>query len=102
MAYVKLSDIDFAKPEHRTICEELYKDIHSVEAQLLADEALAESLKSSIGQATAEGVTSHFISFNRRILLGLKIAFWYYTGKVSNHVIAEIDEENEIDIFNPR
>jgi hypothetical protein len=101
MSYVKLSDLEFAKPEHRAVCEELYRDIQSVEAKLASDELLAESIRDAAGNVVAESITSHFVMFNKRVLMGLKIAFWYYTGKAPAQVVGDMNEEDEVDIFNP-
>ena len=103
MAYTRMSDIKFLKLEHREICIELYRDIMYIEAQLVADEASIEILRSSVGDAIANLIASNTIAFNKKLLTGLKIAFWYYTGKSASHIIDDlhIDDEQKIDIFNP-
>ena len=97
--YVKLSDIKFAKPEHKTTCETLYKDILNVENQLINDEEMLEYFKSVLGDKIANFVGSPTVAINKRILMALKLSFWYYSGgKLTAHVVGE---EPEFNIFDP-
>lgn len=101
-AYVKFDDLPFVKPEHRTICEQLYKDISAVEDQLVTDEGFAEHLSSILGAQAANELVSPTLGLNKRVLLALKIAFWYYSGKSPHNVVdGPRDDELDIDIFNP-
>lgn len=101
-AYVKFDDLPFVKPEHRTICEQLYRDISTVEDQLLTDEEFAEHLSSLIGAQAANEMVSPTLGLNKRVLLALKIVFWYYSGKSPSNVVdGPRDEQQNIDIFNP-
>lgn len=96
--YIKLSDIEYAKPEHKTICEALYKDILAEESQLVSDEEMLEYFKSVMGDRVGGFIGSPTVTLNRKILLALKMTFWYYSGKSPANVVGE---EPEVDIFNP-
>lgn len=101
-AYVRFSDIPFVKPEHKTLCEQLYKDISAAEDHMIDNEAFAERLAILLGPKVAEELASSTIGLNKRVITALKIAFWYYSGKSPHNVVgAPRDEELETDIFNP-
>jgi hypothetical protein len=101
MPYKKLSQLEFLNKKHRTICETLLFDIQRLESQLVYDDEMIEFLKSTVGVNTAE-VSANYVSLNRRILTGLKLTFWYYTGADPGKVILDtIPDKDTIDIFNP-
>ena len=96
--YVRLSDIEFAKPEHKTTCETLYKDILNIENRLVNDEAMFEYFKSVLGENVSNVVVGPSIIMQKKMLTALKYAFWYYTNKSPSHVVGC---EPTMDIFNP-
>lgn len=101
-AYVKFDDLPFVKPEHRTICEQLYRDISVVEDQLITDEVFAEHLGSILGAKAAADLVSPSLGLNKRVLLALKIAFWFYSGKSPHNVVGGPKSDDlDVDIFKP-
>lgn len=71
-----------------------------MEKQLVANEELLESLIRSIGEKQANFIAGILVLRDKKLIAGLKIAFYYYTGMSSDRVIADLDAEEEIDIFN--
>jgi hypothetical protein len=98
MSYVRLSDIEFATPEHRAACETLYKDILALEFQILNDEEMLEYFKSVMGDKVGNVIAGPTVMINKRILTAMKLTFWYYTNKSPSHVVGH---EPKMDIFNP-
>jgi len=101
VAYKKFSQLDFLNKKHKSICETLLFDIQKLESQLVYDDELIEFFKSNVGQTVAD-VSASYVNLNRRILTGLKLTFWYYTGADPGKVILDtIQDKDQIDIFNP-
>ena len=101
MPYRKFSQLEFLNKKHRTICETLLFDIQKLESQLVYDDELIEYFKERVGQGVAD-VSASYVNLNRRILMGLKLSFWYYTGADPSKVILDtIQDKEHIDIFNP-
>jgi hypothetical protein len=102
LAYTKLDDIKFKDEYSKELATRLYKDIQFMEKQLVANEELLSSLVQSVGEKQANFIAGILVLRDKKILAGLKIAFFYYTGHLSDKVIADLDSEEEVDIFNPR
>lgn len=102
MAYTKLEDLNFKDEESKELAKRLYKDIQQLEYQLMGNEELLESLKKSIGEQQANFVMGLMVGHDRRLLAGLKVAFYYYTGTFPGRVISDVDAEEVVDIFNPQ
>jgi len=101
MSYRKFSDLTFINKKHRSICEALLHDIQKLESQLVYDDEMVEFLRENVGPTTAE-VSASYVSLNKRILTGLKLTFWYYTGFDPSKVILDtIPEKDGINIFDP-
>ena len=96
--YVRLSDIEFATDEHRTTCKTLYKDILNIENRLVNDEEMLEYFKNVMGENAGNILAGPTLMINKKILMALKLTFWYYTNKSPSHVV---DGEPAMDIFNP-
>lgn len=101
MAYTRLEEINFVDDESKELARRLYKDIQLMEYQLMSNEAILENLKKSIGEKQANFIAGVLVNRDIRILAGLKLAFYYYTGFFPNRVITDTDYEVEVDIFNP-
>ena len=102
MSYIKLEDLNFKDEESKELAKRLYKDIQTIEYQLMGNEELLESLKKSIGEQQANFIAGILVGHDKRLLAGLKIAFYYYTGTFSSRVISDVDAEEVVDIFNPQ
>lgn len=101
MSYVKLNNLKFKDSAARELATRLYKDIQFMESQLASNEELLNSLVVSVGERQANFLVGILVLRDKKILAGLKIAFFYYTGALPDKVIADLDAEEEIDIFNP-
>lgn len=100
MAYTKFKDIKFKDDLSRELAIRLYKDIQVMSNQLVANEELLASLVESVGERQANFIAGILVLRDKKILAGLKIAFFYYTEHFSDRVIADLDAEEEINIFN--
>ena len=96
MSYVRFSSLDFVNDEVKNTCYNLLKDIRELQKQILHDEEYASRLAQTIGKNVALAFEQHNDT-NRKVLIALKISFWYYTGKSSDHIL--LDDEYDIDIF---
>lgn len=99
--YLKLDDINFKDTSSKELAKRLYKDIQLVESQLMENEELLESLKKSLGEKQANFLIGILILRDKKILAGLKISFYYYTGMLPDKILSDVDTEETVDIFNP-
>jgi len=100
MSYIKLNDLKFKDELSKELALRLYKDIQFMEKQLVANEELLDSLVRSVGEKQANFIAGILVIRDRKLIAGLKVAFYYYTGTTPDKVIADLDAEEEIDIFN--
>lgn len=101
MSYKRFSQLEFVTKKHKTVCETLLSDIQNLESQLVYDDEIVEYIKEKVGSNAAEA-SSGYIGLNRRLLTGLKLSFWYYTGVDPGKVILDtVVNKEKIDIFNP-
>lgn len=101
MAYRRLSELDFSTKKHRSFCETLLLDIHRLESQIVYDDETVEYLRNTVGTNAAD-VAESYVKMNKRLLLALKLSFWYYTGANPSEVLNDVTkDQDEIDIFNP-
>ena len=94
--YIRLDDIECQDEDQRKMVETLLLDIHALEEHLMRDEVFMEKLKNMVGHEYASQIGNYTIENTKRILLGLKIAFWYYTGVSSHKVLKDPDPEYNI------
>jgi hypothetical protein len=97
MSYKKFSQLEFLNEKHKIICEQLLHDIQSLEFQIMYDDEIVDYIKERVGLNTDD-----YNNLNKRILSGLKISFWYYTGANPGKVILDtVQDKEQFDIFNP-
>lgn len=101
MAYKRLSELDFSTKKHKSVCETLLYDIQKLESQIVYDDETVEYLRNTVGPNAAD-VADSYVKMNKRLLLALRLSFWYYTGSNPCEVINDLTKnQDEIDIFNP-
>lgn len=91
--YIRLKDIECADDNHRTVVNMLLSDIDNLEKQLLIDEEFLEALRQHIGDVNADYISRHTFDINKKLLMSLKVTFWYYTGISPSKVLVEADPE---------
>jgi hypothetical protein len=99
-SYTRLEDIDFIDKDSKIISSRIYKDIQEVEQVLINNEVIYDYLKKTVGEKNADEMYGSVYSSNKKILLALKMAFWYYSGKSVSHVVSSDETKHDIDIFN--
>jgi hypothetical protein len=99
LMYCRFSELDFKTEEYKNLAYYLLKDIRDLQFSLIYDEEYAEYMESNVGKNVSK-VLHFYNDTNRRMLLGLKLTFYYYTGKLSDLVLLD-DEEESVDIFSP-
>lgn len=100
MSYIKLENIKFKDELSKELATRLYRDIQFMKRQLVANEELLDSLVRSVGEKQANFIAGILVIRDKKLVAALKIAFYYYTGTNPDEVIADLDAEEEIDIFN--
>lgn len=101
MAYIRFSEILFDSDQERNVCEALYKSIYEAENDLIAAEDLLERLHSIVGEKEMIMIGMPSIMILSKVLMGLKIAFWYYARVPAAYVLDDVTDLDAIDIFNP-
>jgi hypothetical protein len=91
--YIRIQDIECANDNHQTVVTTLLSDIVNLEKQLIIDEEFLEALRRQIGDMNTDYISRHTLDINKRLLLSLKVAFWYYTGISPSKVLVEADPE---------
>ena len=91
--YVRINDLSLQDEDQRLMVETLLLDIHALEEHLMRDEVFMERLKSQVGDEYASQIGNYTVENTKRILLGLKIAFWYYTGVAPHKVLMDPDPD---------
>lgn len=101
MSYIRFSDLKFDNNKHKMICEDILLNIRKMQQKLVYDEEQEEYVSINIGpNSNVSKVFQHINDSNRKMLVGLKLAFFFYTGKNPDKVILE-SELNRVDIFSP-
>lgn len=92
-SYIRFDDLVLEDEEQRKLVETLLLDIHALEEHLMRDEVFMEKLKNTVGHEYASQIGNYTVENTKRILLGLKISFWYYTGVSSHRVLRDPDPD---------
>lgn len=101
MAYIRFSEIPFSSDDDRIVCEAIYKSICEAEDDLIAAEDLLERLNATAGKKEMTMLGLPSVIMLGKILMGLKVAFWYYSGVSPSDVLDDFTDLDVIDIFNP-
>ncbi len=99
MSYLRFSDLKFDNIKHKMICEDLLLNIRKMQQKLVYDEEHEEYVATNVGPNVSK-IFQHMNDSNRKLLIGLKLAFFFYTGKNPDNIIIE-SEINRVDIFSP-
>jgi hypothetical protein len=97
--YCRFSELDFKTDEYKNLAYYLLKDIRDLQVSLIYDEEYAEYMETIMGKNVSK-VLNYYNETNKRMLIGLKLTFYYYTGKMSDFVLLD-DEEKTVNIFSP-
>ena len=101
LAYIRFSEIPFQSDDDRIVCEALYKSICEAEDDLINAEDLLERLSATAGKKQMIMLGIPNVIMLGKILMGLKVAFWYYSGVSPADVLDDVTDLEIIDIFNP-
>jgi len=101
LAYIRFSEIPFASDDDRIVCEALYKSICEAEDDLIDAEDLLDRLNAMVGKKEMTTLGLPNVIMLGKILMGLKVAFWYYSGVSPADILDDLTDIEVIDIFNP-
>jgi hypothetical protein len=96
--YTRFEDLFFKEKKLKVFAKTLLDDIHTLENVLIEEDIFLEKIKETMGDEFAAKAAGPMVYNNKRILYGLKLTFWYYTGVSPNTIL---DTKMNIDIFNP-
>lgn len=101
MTYIRFSEIPFAHDDDRIVCEAIYKSICEAEEDLINAESLLERLNATVGKKEMTKLGMPSVVMLGKILMGLKVAFWYYSRVSPADVLDDVTDLEIMDIFNP-
>lgn len=96
-AYIKFENIEFQDSNHKQTAETILSDIDCIQNYLITEEQYIETLNNTIGPEYSKQIAMFTTERTKKILVALKIAFWYYTGIQASKVI--INNDKNVDIF---